>query len=523
MEEQNNDDCFLKLIPAEKLSIREKEVQLRFIGFLTNLYKFPSKPKGLDHVNWPTDDTLFVIWRDNETLICIYTSPFITFEMMDRSISFSLLDVGQASELKCAIYGATDAAVAETAAFFWSLEHSASPYASLRVDHHPGFWTGDQNATFDFASFSSEQFSRILDANPTRKLLLQTGTWSREQSFCLASRPNPVKVMLADVFDFQDKGTAFVSALEEREHSFGSLELATDRSTFTPDNLRRLFNLEKKFEKLKISKLDEELVLRPFSANVDTLEYHLAAEHIQPDDFHSLHIVTENLKLTLRLGEADDLGGLLSSLFHRVAELKHFKQFALSLVGRVPQIDATSAVQALIRAIKSNPELTHLDLSYTELLYVMGPHFEELFNALGEHESLRVITLHPFPPVDISEVDDYEASCQPYYSALGDLLSRNLNIQVVDDRGDKVTDGTTIEKIYWQSFICKISTRITDDSESMRLALVATIILQMAQLPASSFMHISHFLTFHNGSLCDFFLGTLADREIVEPLYDAPH
>lgn len=64
------------------------------------------------------------------------------------------------------------------------------------------------------------------------------------------------------------------------------------------------------------------------------------------------------------------------------------------------------------------------------------PHLQMVFNAMELHAGLRTFVVRNYPPEDID------------YSWLERLLSRNRNITVLDERGNRITNGTTIDKLY---------------------------------------------------------------------------
>jgi hypothetical protein len=72
------------------------------------------------------------IWCDNDTVICIDADD----SYGEQRLFFTLTNVGN-YDLHCAIYGKTDAAIAETVTFFWSLVHKATGETSLEIQARP--------------------------------------------------------------------------------------------------------------------------------------------------------------------------------------------------------------------------------------------------------------------------------------------------------------------------------------------------------------------------------------------------
>lgn len=265
------------------------------------VFVYARAPRTLEDIDWEKYKYRSIgIWRSkNDTLLCVSQGTFRRFREKKRCILFSMHH--HSGELSCAIYGETDTEIAETATYFWSLEHPEHARGSLRVDH------GLRNYShFDFAVFTAEQFTRILDANSNRRLELCVGSWTSEQALILATRPYCMNLRLGKVTSLgsvKDDGTDFLNALEKRLSSFGSLEIICQPNClpFIGVRLERLVQLQWIFEKLTIGVLNKELVLLPFSAKVKALDYHIKAVHLQPEDIHSLDIVTRDLHLTINL------------------------------------------------------------------------------------------------------------------------------------------------------------------------------------------------------------------------------
>lgn len=142
---------------------------------------------------------------------------------------FAIWDVAGKDKLDCAIFGKTDASIAETATFFWSLKYSEE--SKVRLETCVYGFSDKREFDFDFAALTAEQLGRILDANPKRHFTFQTGIWRAELSAVLATRSYPLKLTLTKSdaegggFVLEDNGTAFVDALEKRQSSFGSLSI----------------------------------------------------------------------------------------------------------------------------------------------------------------------------------------------------------------------------------------------------------------------------------------------------------
>ena len=87
-------------------------------------------------------------------------------------------------EWRYVIYGTSNVAIAETAAFFLSLKSSEESSSRFEL-----FIPGTDR--FDVAAFAPEQLAHIFDANPTRVFELKGGIWSAKQSLIFATRSYP--------------------------------------------------------------------------------------------------------------------------------------------------------------------------------------------------------------------------------------------------------------------------------------------------------------------------------------------
>ena len=254
MEETQTNELLLKLIPEERLSPAQRSFERSPFQDVFPMYSLLREPTNLDEFDWKKKQNGIEIWRENsETILSIGLVSVAQYE--ERHLNFALQNVSGGVELNCVIYGKTDAAIAETFAFFCSLQHEdAGPKPARLV-----IW---DSAQFDWSALLPEQLAQILDADPARHFHIHTGTWTAEQSVILASRPYPLSVRLISGqgeryggFAFQDHGTAFVTSLEQRSSSFGSLCIVgvEHDSPLSCHNLERLLELEGIFESLSLN------------------------------------------------------------------------------------------------------------------------------------------------------------------------------------------------------------------------------------------------------------------------------
>ncbi len=348
---------------------------------------------------------------------------------------------------------------------------------------------------------------------------LEIGSWSLEQAEILTSRPFPLKLKLARAREGwagigpKDDGTALIDLLEKRQSRFGSFAIScSDQGmmTMNHNNLTRLMKLEGKFDKLTIGSVSGESMFLPFTAKADALEYEIDIRTFRPRDFHSLNIEIKNLTLLFRAGHSNDSGEEMASFLHRAAQLGHFEGLGVATRRYRPN-DTAPTVQALIQAINGNRKLTHLRLLGPTFLFTSGPHLQDIFRAMAEHDSLHTVTLHPYPPVygrDLED-DEYDQLCQPYYAALEGLLSRNRKLIILNNWGERITNVTTIDEHYSQNYIYTRWTKVAEEPTSVRPWLVGMALTNCA---SKNLSYTRQLLTFHTDMLCEILDGMSLDE-----------
>jgi hypothetical protein len=179
------------------------------------------------------------------------------------------------------IVGSTEDTISQTAAFFISLMRPPTSISRLSIsnefyDHHP----------FNFSAADSRCFVDLFEALPSLQLALKNLTLSAAQSNVLATRLHPIAMTICDS-NFVDGGNAFVSALQGRESSFGSLTFQCDlREVIDMDDdiFKRLLEVDTiKHLILPYQYVDprsHELILAPFSTKADFLNYHIWSDTI---------------------------------------------------------------------------------------------------------------------------------------------------------------------------------------------------------------------------------------------------
>jgi hypothetical protein len=528
---QQTSDHFpvLERTPDDLLSERQKKLRPEPTGFYyIPVYHFVRAPRHFEDLNLPKYRCL-AIWLECGALICFSGSSFNRDDKRTLSLKIEY-DGDPKYELECVIYGESNEALAEAATFLCSLKEKGDS-TRTRLELYAGFEYDTQYA-FDFRAFRPEQLAQILEANPQRHYDFRMGNWSPEQSVILATRPFPLNLTLAQSEEtnrgwvFQDGGTAFIDALEQRATSFGFLTINFPRNLmpFSRNNLIRLFQLDVVLDKLTMCALDPELVLLPFSAKVKALQYEVDAKHISPHAFHSLNIVTKDLDLRLYLDKYhEDWDGRLIAFLNRVAALGNFKRLGLSMNyrwdfedGDEPFIEepnysrarVRAFVDALTRTIRANPTLTCVDLSEMNWKVELCPHMKSLFKALERHPSMRILSVREYP----TNMKNLRQEIRDRYTApLEELLLRNENITVFDIYEQRcfIFSSTKIAEIYQNRFY-RGSGTLVKESISVRPMLMGSALVQRA---SKNFRRTACLLSDHTDILCQLFKNAKEQEE----------
>ncbi|GAX17706.1 hypothetical protein FisN_10Lu425 [Fistulifera solaris] len=510
MEQHNNNEDYILERSVHKISFT-----LTLFDEHLPLYRFRREPKRLDEIDWRKYDTIS-IWRENETLICVSTCAFDKYYA--PNICFTLENVGSYT-LQCAIYRRKYENLRDTATFFWSLQHPPGVNAELRVGLY------GKASKYDATDLHTDQLVQVVDSNPTRCLNLQSGCLCEHPSVGLASRPQPLNLKFTTSFGqttvwgdrsnpgfrFYDKGTAFVNALEQRQSSFGSLSFDFAYEyfrgivmPFSASNLERLLKLSI-FDKLSSTRLEEKFNFPMLSCEVNALDFEFVAGYYEPKDFASLNIAAKDLRIKLFLDRVDKWDGLLIAFFERIAELGHFERLDFSVdffylpdesMEAYTCEDVANVAEALLCVIVGNPKLTYLNLGRTHWRLDWAPHLGYLFDIMEDHKALRTVCVREYPPEGCSEDEEAE-----HYRWLEQLLTRNRNIEIIDVAGQRITNGSSIDKLYALNRIYVGSSLLMKDSAPLRPCLVATALTESV---LGSFQHTALIVSNHADILFEF-------------------
>ncbi|GAX17683.1 hypothetical protein FisN_10Lh376 [Fistulifera solaris] len=498
MEPEEDEKFVLEHIPEERQSAAQKAFRPRSFGSRLEMYRFVKDPSDLIGFEW-VNKMHVAIWRDNGTLICLGGAGFEAY--WDRKVDYIFEKAG-VYHFEGSIYGKTDAAIAETATWFWSLQRPGED-SILKTF----VFDAREDQIFDFAALQPEQLARILDSNPARRYSFTRGSWNTAQSIILASRPYPLKWKFTEnSFAFEDDGTAFVDTLVNRHSSFGSVHFDsdTDSMPLSRENFTRLLKFGT-FDKLKLEYLDEEMILLPFAAKVHELNYTINARDFQPEHLKSLNINTRKITMEISLTDMSDWKRIPVSFLNRFSEIGTFEKLDFivecwDLREPIDENKANSVAEAMISVIKANRCLKHLGLNHSYFTFDWLPHLQSIFEAAGDHKCLHELIVPAYP-----EQED------PDFSWLKRLLSRNRSITVLDRRGDKITDGFSIDRLYALNRCYHGSAALMkEESTSLRPQLVATALQKNA---SEKFDHAALLLANHLDVLSEFMHG--ADLEDV--------
>ncbi|GAX17701.1 hypothetical protein FisN_10Lu420 [Fistulifera solaris] len=486
----------LELIPLNELTLPQQAFT-NASGL--SLYRFLQEPTHLQEFDGMK---LLGIGRPNDTVLRLGESSIQNSDIPGKRV-YLTIDPHSPSERKCVIYGTTDAAIAETMTFFASLKDDART-SQLVTESYPK--EDEPHLRFDFTVLQPEQLARILDANPRRRYRLQTGVWNSTLSVVLATCPYPLQLTLVSTqgewgdFCFQDEGTRFVQALQERQTPFGSLELTfvKDGMPLSPANLEQLLQLENCLNKLSLSSLEKELAILPFTAKVQALEYVVNACDLPSTAFDGLIIPAKDLELRMFVKPEDnDWGSLAVSFFHRLAELGHLEQLTFSVEDRNWQVrelarDAAARVaEALVGAIGANPRLKFLNIGGTSYCLDWDPYMKLLFRALETHPGMRTLLIRNYPKFE-----------DPYYEWLWKLLNCNRRITVHNAFGFLITDNCCLDRLYaLNRFYCGSANLVEEESIESRSCLVA---MALAGSALGNFRYTALLLLNHTDVLCGF-------------------
>ena len=403
------------------------------------------------------------------------------FPQLEAGQRFLYLKLGSKAP-KLFIVGRTDNANAETAVKYMLAEvprkGTSLPCVIIR------------GIDCDFRAAGSRCFSHMFEVVKTRDVQLFNLTMSAQQSAVLATASHPIVLMLTGC-KFEDRGTAFVDAIEKRQTPFGSLTFPK-RTGLSDDNLKRLLQVGM-LNSLSLFLLgDEKLTLLPFATKADSLVYDISSASLLKADFEGLNIAPTSLSLTVHhAGEGFPTEHVLSFL-QRVADVGHFVRLRvrikLSRVVRVPDCVA----QELVRATLANCGLTHLDIcGRDDSNAYWDPHLRAIFEGVKNHPGLCTVAAYVY---------DEKMVFGDHFSYLRQFLAHNRYIRVTNAEGAIHTDGYFVDKLYELNAIYRGSKDLGIEPPPERPSLVTNALVTRA---STNFQYSALLLSNHADALCE--------------------
>lgn len=547
MASQNNSYALLEVIPASERT--PEQVACWRIQGEAPTFKLRRDPNNLEELN--TLERATAIWRENNTLTYVTPRGNNDFHSSDER-SLSLMFIETQIGLQMTIVGTTDKDIAQTAAFFlsldgrvveipkkeeqeairkdcpedeesmdeeWSKDESSvdedSSFEEMSVDEESAHEEAmdveesededesevgtlivhTRGCAFDFGELGTETLEYVFKVAPSRRLQLQNMNVSKEQSIVLATRPDQICLTFWEC-EMEDGGKAFVDSLLERQSSFGSMGFA-GRVAFHDAHLRRLLQTDK-IHNLSLPRLRKDLSLLPFSMKLNRLHYAIALSMLKEDPLHSLNIAVERLNLVIEHERCNIPTKNLVAFFRRVAEAGQLLELRLRFTFQYHNMNMLERlVQELVGAVLLNRNMEVLDLGAGDGDLNVAKHLETLFEGLKHHKGLRTLKL----------TAEDEAFGEDF-SYLRELLSNNRNITVTDEDGRIYSDGASIDELYTLNRFYRGSADLLLPPSLARPSLVATALSESA---AKNFQRSALLLSNHADVL----------HELVEGRYDA--
>ncbi len=493
MEQPIEVDPFLKSVSAEELLATQKEllpIEYASAGNVL-LFQVIQEPNYLDEFNFHVHPEMFLCF-ENETILFVGNKH--SQGPPSGNVNFTITTWWDI--YKCSIYGTTDVAIAKTLAWFWSLQyytHRSSINLLESLHQLP----------FDFATLTVHQLASILHGE--RKFVLGRGTWTAEQSVILATRPYRMHLELTGTFAFEDQGTAFVDAMENRKTLFGVLHFVVEENKrlFSPDNLQRLEKLNPAVL-TRVGHCAAEIAdHRPFET-FDALEHHIETKNVDLADFRALDLSSDSLAVFLYLDETVHWAELLMEFLTGVAEFGYLKRLLFYIDyknednGEPCDYECVAGVMnALIYAIENNPNLAVLDISGAHDRFDWAPHLPKLLAALQKHKSLEYLMVKDYPMGRV------------HLTTLFHLLIRNRKITVADESHQVRWNCSTLNMDFFMNGFRDHFVGLQIESPALRTTLVGTFLTNYC---SNVFQVMPFFMSHHTDVLCDLIENAIVEK-----------
>jgi hypothetical protein len=163
-----------------------------------------------------------------------------------------------------------------------------------------------------------------------------------------------------------------------------------------------------------------------------------------------------------------DFCTFLVKFLHRLAKIGHFERLHFNFyhrdLGNGVLFGGRKIVQvaeAVNRVITANTKLNHLDLSGTVFLIDTSSIVKIMTPCMESHKRLRTLVVGEYPPLDdsvfgeLSDFDDDDSDDENNFEQLrrapawlDQLLHHNRNITVLDQEGNRCSNGPGTERLY---------------------------------------------------------------------------
>ncbi len=488
----------LGLVPTDQLQPHQKAKwrqnttwpTYRLLRLPNNVQEFQSYKPGV------------AIWRDNGTLT--YVSSRGKEPTLDQTKK--ILRLALCFGIMCTIVGECEQAIVETADLFWNLPCTDAGESLTSRHHVLAIAVCNNSSEFNCTMIQPQQLARALQMDPKSPMQLSGLTLNTTQSVALATRPDPVNLVLLNSIRFEDGGSAFVNALQSRTSSFGTLRLSThkdnsgDQLCFDHAVLKRLFQT-KTIERLEIIGAindHEDLIPVLFSSSIQRIQRYFSK---QGYDQEVVVLLPRHVLLKLFWSNQfprDSIFWDLSHLDHMNAP--HLTVHIQSRTLPIPD----SIFRELFRFIAAQDNLQSLDWD-VELNSV--ERLEGLLSVVENHKTLHNLRLHV-----------YSLELDPDYSMLVRMLSRNRSIRFPRDLSgtgwlEQFMRAPSSGIISLNRFY-RGSASLGRAAQSIRPTLVGTSLIQSA---SGIFQRSALLLANHTDALCQLlFQGEEEFRSAVE-------
>ncbi|GAX21374.1 hypothetical protein FisN_12Lu108 [Fistulifera solaris] len=479
----------LKLIPASQLKRHQHQRICYKDGDYWPTYKFLRAPESLEELV-ECHSIFSILQETNDTRILVgplqeIGSDAVSFEAVDAKNPGGLVTLADDdrclflmyNHVNCTIVGKSDVAVAETAAFLWSLQDE-----SWRIE------ICCSTRRFNFSVVSLDQLNGLFQTHPNVRIKLDVTNISLAQSRFLAEYPDRIDLILdLSAEAFADGGDTFVHCLRERKSSFGALVLFAKDYTQN-ENFRLLLQAEA-IDKLVLPYVGpQQQIHLIFSALVAEVDLTIEVDAAQGLDWSRMNIVPKELTIAFKVEyDSEAHTDCVCSFFRRLAELGDFVKLDFDLCYESDSSVPSRVVTALIDAIDANQNLQELALYQPH--GQVTPYLQDIFAAVARHEGLEFLRL-----------DAYPAETDPQYNMLKELLKTNRNIQVIDYNWYTFTDDDEIDRLYAFNDFFGDCQDLLEESMELLPSLVGEILTQCA---SHDFRRSAFLMANHTEALCE--------------------